>query len=173
MKTSDMARTCCFTGPRPKNYPAGDGAVLEVFLLNELRRAVREAAKKGYRHFISGMAAGVDLLAARAVSELREECPALSVTLEAAVPFPSQPARWTKDRKSEYHAILARCDCVHLVSDHFSISAYRRRDRYMVEHSSLVIGVEGKPNGGTAKTLALAKELGRKIVLIGPGRNMT
>lgn len=36
----------------------------------------------------------------------------------------------------------------------------------MVDKSSLLIAVEGKPNGGTARTIAYARELSRTIELI-------
>lgn len=37
----------------------------------------------------------------------------------------------------------------------------------MVGASSLVIGVESVPDGGTARTLSYAKAQGRRIVLLG------
>ena len=86
------------------------------------------------------------------------------ITLEAAVPFPDQPRRWKEQTKREYESILSRCDKVHFIADAFSVAAYRERDRYMVERSSLLIVVPGKPNGGTARTIAYAKKLNREVV---------
>lgn len=40
------------------------------------------------------------------------------------------------------------------------------RKRCMVDNSSLLIAVEGKSNGGTARTIAYARKLNREIVLL-------
>lgn len=162
----EIARTCCFTGPRPKNYPWGSNKECEAKIEGKLKGAVQNAIEKGYRHFISGMAAGIDLLAAKIVLQLRGEMPEMKITLEAAIPFPSQSKRWEEETKHEYERLLLRCDKVYYVADAFSVAAYRKRDKYMVGRSSLLIAVEGKPNGGTARTIAYARELGRTIELI-------
>ena len=128
------------------------------------RRA--KGVERGYQHFISGMAAGIDLLAAKIVLQLREDMSEMGIVLEAAIPFPSQFKRWKEETKREYERILLPCDKVHCVYDVFSLEAYKKRDKYMVDKSSLLIAVEGKPNGGTARTIAYARELGRTIELI-------
>ena len=127
---------------------------------------MQEAIKRGYRHFISGMAAGIDLLAAKIVLQLREDMSVKGIVLEAAIPFPSQFKRWKEETKREYESILLQCDKVHCVCDAFSLEAYKKRDKYMVDNSSLLIAVEGKPNGGTARTIMYARELGREVVFI-------
>lgn len=162
----NIARTCCFTGPRPKNYPCGSNKECEAKIEGKLKGAVQNAIEKGYRHFISGMAAGIDLLAAKIVLQLRGEMPEMKITLEAAIPFPSQSKRWKEATKREYERLLLQCDKVHYIADAFSVATYRKRDEYMVGRSSLLIAVEGKPNGGTARTIAYARELGRTIELI-------
>lgn len=162
----EIVKTCCFTGPRPKNYPWGSDKECEAKIAEKLKITVQEAIERGYRHFISGMAAGIDLLAAKIVLQMRENVPEKRITLEAAVPFPDQPRRWKEQTKREYASILSRCDKVHYISDTFSVAAYRKRDEYMVGRSSLLIAVEGKPNGGTARTVANARRLNREIVLL-------
>ena len=71
----EIATTCCFTGPRPKNYPWGNEKKCEAKIEERLKSAVQEAVKRGYRHFISGMAAGIDLFAAKIVVLMRENMP--------------------------------------------------------------------------------------------------
>ena len=158
--------TCCFTGPRPKNYPWGGDKVREARVFERLEGEIGAAVDRGYRRFISGMAVGMDMLAAKIVLRLRERMPEKGITLEAALPFLSQPRRWREETKREYGEILARCDGVHVLSDAFSLTAYGVRDRYMVDRSSLVIAVRGMPSGGTARTIAYAKESGKEVVLI-------
>ena len=162
----EIARTCCFTGSRPKNYPWGRDKECEAKIEEKLKIAVQEAVERGYRHFISGMAVGIDLLAAKIVLQLRGDMPKMEITLEAAIPFLFQSKRWKEETKREYEIILSQCDKVHYIADAFSLEAYKKRDKYMVDKSSLLIAVEGKPNGGTARTIAYARELGRTIELI-------
>ena len=166
MKRTGTAQTACFTGPRPKNYPWGSDKECEANAAEALRVAVQDAIGRGYRHFISGMAAGIDLLAAKAVLRLREDMPEKGITLEAAIPFPSQPKRWREETKREYASMLSRCDKVHVIAGAYSVAAYRKRDEYMVDRSSLLIAVEGKPNGGTARTIAYAETKNKEVVLL-------
>ena len=163
----EIAKTCCFTGPRPKNFPWSGDREREAQVVAWLEGQIRAAIARGYRHFISGMAAGVDLIAAEIVVRLRGEMPEKGIALEAAVPFPEQSVRWKQKTQAEYFRLLALCDRVSVVSEHFSVAAYRERDRYMVDASSLVIGVGSVPDGGTARTLSYVKAQGRRIVLLG------
>lgn len=163
----EIAKTCCFTGPRPKHYSWSGDREREAQVVAWLEGQIREAIARGYRHFISGMAAGVDLIAAEIVVRLRGEMPEKGIALEAAVPFPEQSVRWKQKTQAEYFRLLALCDRVSVVSERFSVAAYRERDRYMVDASSLVIGVGSVPDGGTARTLSYAKAQGRRIVLLG------
>lgn len=162
----EIVKTCCFTGPRPKNYPWGRDKECEAKIEEKLKIAVQEAVERGCRHFISGMSAGIDLLAAKIVLQLRGDMSEMGIVLEAAIPFPSQFKRWKEETKREYEIILSQCDKVPYIADAFSLEAYKKRDKYMVDKSSLLIAVEGKPNGGTARTIAYARELGRTIELI-------
>lgn len=100
----EISRTCCFTGPRPKNCPWGDDQAREAKIAEKLNIAVQEAIKRGYRHFISRMAAGIDLLAAKIVLQLRGDMPKMEITLEAAIPFLFQSKRWKEETKREYES---------------------------------------------------------------------
>ena len=137
----EIVKTCCFTGPRPKNYPWGRDKECEAKIEEKLKIAVQEEVERGYRHFISGMSAGIDLLAAKIVLQMRENMPDKGITLEAAVPFPDQTRRWKEKTKLEYENILLRCDKVQSIADIFSVAAYQERDRYMVERSLPLFGI--------------------------------
>ena len=78
----EIVKTCCFTGPRPKNYPWGRDKECEAKIEEKLKIAVQEAVERGYRHFISGMSAGIDLLAAKIVLQLRGDMTKMEITLE-------------------------------------------------------------------------------------------
>ena len=126
--------TCCFTGHRPGKLPWGynEADCRCQALKQKIADAVDSAYQTGYRHFICGMAQGCDFYFAEAVLSLRRARP--DVTQE----------------------ILSACDFETLVQDHYSPGCMQRRNRYMVDHSALIIAVYDGLPGGTRQTLEYA-----------------
>ena len=156
--------SCCFTGHRPGKLPWGmdeqDGRCLALKV--RIADAVEAAYQEGYRHFLCGMALGCDLYFCEAVLSLRDRHP--EVTVEAAVPCPTQASAWPADQKARYRRLLAACDAETLVSARYTSSCMQRRDRYMVDRSALLIAAfDGSP-GGTRYTVQYAMERGQEIV---------
>ena len=160
--------TCCFTGHRTNKLPWGDqeGDPRCLRLKARLLDAVRSAYDNGFRHFICGMAMGCDFYFAEAVLSLRAERP--EITLEAAIPCPTQSDSWTAAEQERYRRLLSCCDYETLVQDHYSPGCMQRRNRYMVDHSALVIAVFNGQSGGTRQTLAYALAQGIPFVDINP-----
>ena len=142
-------QTCCVTGHR--DIPADK---IE-FVRESLRQEILAAIGEGYTHFISGFAAGVDLIFAEIVAELKDEYP---ITLEAAIPHPGR--RYTSD--AVFQALIKRCDTVKIHSDRYFKGSYIIRNHNMVDQSALVMAVyDGRRTGGTAATIKYANETGR------------
>ena len=160
--------TCCFTGHRTNKLPWGDqeGDPRCLRLKARLLDAVRSAYDNGFRHFICGMALGCDFYFAEAVLSLRAEHP--EITLEAAIPCPTQSDSWAAAEQERYRRLLSCCDYETLVQDHYSPGCMQRRNRYMVDHSALVIAVFNGQSGGTRQTLAYALAQGIPFVDINP-----
>lgn len=156
--------TCCFTGHRPEKLPWRDDEDAPACLALKARiaRALEELYRRGYRHFITGMAKGADLYFAEAVLALRGRCP--DVVLEAAVPCASQADRWTAAEQARYRAILDQCDLESLIQQHYDRFCMFRRNRYMVEHSSLLLAVYDGSKGGTRYTIGYAVDCGLEIL---------
>ncbi len=148
--------SCCFTGHRPSRLPWKEREEDErcLALKAELDRRIRAIYDRGYRHFMCGMALGCDLYFCEAVLALREEHP--DVRVEAAIPCQSQPDRWSPGHQARYRALLDRCDWETLVQRHYDPGCMVRRNRYMVDHASLVLSVFDGTSGGTMGTLAYA-----------------
>ena len=128
---------CCFTGHRPGKLPwrYNEEDLRCVSLKARIADAVEAAYQEGFRHFLCGMALGCDLYFCECVLRLRQTHP--DVTVEAAVPCPSQADAWPPDQ---------------------------RRDRYMVDHAALLIAAfDGSP-GGTRYTVEYAMRRGLEIV---------
>ena len=102
--------TCCFTGHRPDKLPWGDWEKAPACqdLKRRLNQAVESAYAHGCRHFICGMARGADFYFAEAVLALRERHS--EVTLEAAIPCPTQADSWSAAQRERYRRILEQCD---------------------------------------------------------------
>lgn len=150
------ACTCCFTGHRPEKLPWGSDEEDPrcAALKQRLHDAVESAYDEGFRHFICGMARGCDLYFAEAVLALRAERG--DVSLEAAIPCPNQTNNWPEADRVRWRQILAVCDLETMVQDHYTPGCMLRRNRYMVDHSTLVIAVYDGTNGGTRRTLEYA-----------------
>lgn len=133
--------SCAFTGHRPGKLPWGeDESDLRCIALKaKLRAAVESAIHEGMEHFICGMAEGCDLYFAETVLALKSTYP--HITLEAAIPCPSQADGWGEAQKSRYRDILARCDYETMVQQSYTPGCMQRRNRYMVDHASLLIAV--------------------------------
>lgn len=144
----DKEHTCCVTGHR--DIPADKIQYVQMKLRQELLQAIQS----GYTHFISGFAAGVDLIFAGIVADLKRECP---ITLEAAIPYPGRMN--TPDEV--FQCLLKECDIVKVHTDRYSKSCYMVRNRYMIDCSALVIAVhDDRKSGGTAATIGYANRKG-------------
>ena len=159
--------SCCFSGHRPGKLPWGDdeGDRRCLALKERLWNEMEAAYERGYRHFICGMARGVDTYCAEIVLALRPQYPDL--TLEAAIPCPSQCGGWTPEQQARWHAIVDRCDFETVVQDRYGPGCMQRRNRYMVDHAARLIGVyDGVPKGGTAQTVLYALRKGLHLNLL-------
>ena len=156
--------TCCFTGHRPAKLPWGDDESDPrcLALKRRIADAVEAAYDEGFRHFLCGMAMGCDFYFAEAVLALRERRGDL--TLEAAIPHPGQAEHWPPAQRERYRGLLERCDYETLVQDRYTPGCMSRRNRYMVDHSALVIAAYTGEGGGTRQTLAYAMARGVPFV---------
>lgn len=161
-----IEKTVCFTGHRPEKLPGhGDreSAILNI-IKSMLYYRIYMAAQTGYKYFISGLARGVDLWAAESVIQIKNKFP--DIKLVCAKPFPEHGSAF-KDRDLwSLNNVLERSDDVICVSDSYSADCYKVRNRFMVDHSSCLIGVVGNYKSGTGQTIAYARKKGLEISLI-------
>ena len=148
--------SCCFTGHRPNKLPWGyrEEDPRCLLLKNRIRDALEAAWEEGYRHFLCGMAMGCDLYFAEAVLDLRRR--GKHLTLEAAVPCPAQADRWPSAQRLRYQKLLSQCDYVTVLSAVYTPGCMQLRDRYMVDHASLLIAAFDGSSGGTRYTVEYA-----------------
>ena len=162
-------KTCAFTGHRPQKLPFGlneEGARCTA-LEEELRKQIINLIEdENVTHFISGMALGVDLVAAEIVLDLKVSYP--GITLESAIPCETQAVKWTVSQRERYYDIAARCDKETMLQSHYTPDCMDKRNRYMVDHSDFILAVwNGKPSG-TGRTVTYARGKNRTVIVIDP-----
>ena len=156
--------SCCFTGHRPGKLPWRYNEFDPRCLKLKCRIAdeVELAYEQGFHHFLCGMAMGCDLYFCEAVLALRERHP--DVTVEAAIPCPTQADAWPPAQRERYDRLVAACDFETMVSGQYTSTCMLRRDRYLVDHASLLIAAFDGTSGGTRYTVEYALNQGLAIV---------
>ena len=158
--------TCSFTGHRPEKLPwRRDERDPRCLALKErLAAAVEDAYDRGMRHFLCDMARGADFYFCDAVLELRER--RSGVTLEAVIPCEEQAARWSERERERWFSLVERCDGETMLQHHYDKGCMLRRNRYLVDHSSMLIAVYDGMLGGTMYTLSYAMKQGLETVIL-------
>ena len=161
--------TCAFTGHRPKSFPwKYDETASDCVLLKEVLMAQIEAlADRGVTDFLSGMAQGTDLWGSEIVLDLKKKNPALK--LHCVLPCKGQESKWTASAQELYRSILVQANEVIYVRQAYSRDCMMKRNRYLVDHSSILLAVyNGTRRSGTGATVRYAQQLNREIVMIDP-----
>ena len=133
---------------------------MAVLLEVEIKRAI----DKGFTTYITGMAKGTDLVASEVVLRLRGQDDRLK--LICALPHPGFGLHWGGGWTERFQRVLAASDLTRCICSKFSYASYQVRNEWMVQHSSLVIGVFNGESGGTKNTLDYAKRVGVPCVVI-------
>lgn len=156
--------TCCFSGHRLAKLPWRDDEDDPrcIKLKQELDRAVASLYDSGIRRFICGMALGSDMYFAEAVLSLGERHE--DAVLEAAIPCPEQAEHWSGEHRRRYEALLGRCGMRTVVSHSYTPDCMEKRNRYMVEQSSVLLAVYGGGRGGTFNTIRYALKAGLNVL---------
>lgn len=150
---------CCFTGHRPEKLKIPEQQMVAL-LETEIRRAIDGQ----FTTFISGMAKGVDVVAAEIVLRLREQDNRLK--LICALPHPGFGLHWGDGWTERFNKVLSRADLERTICSSFSYASYQARNEWMCRHSGLVIAVFNGERGGTKNTLDYAKRIGVPCVII-------
>jgi len=160
--------SCCFSGYRPEKLPWGtDENDPRCKILKDTILGISEKIQlSGIRHFICGMARGSDTYFCEAVLFLRAKYP--GTTVEAAIPCEEQAAKWREDERRRYDNLVRECDYVTYISRQYTKSCMQRRNRYMVDNSSVLLAVYDGIRGGTSYTLKYAARRGLEIIKIKP-----
>lgn len=143
-------KACCFTGHRQissEHLPA---------ISTKLRDTLIFYIQQGYRYFGAGGALGFDALAAQTVLELKQQYSDIKLIL--VLPCKDQASRWGEQDIKEYERIKSLADKVVYTSESYYNGCMHKRNRYLVDCSSLCICFLTEQKGGTAYTVNYAIE---------------
>ena len=156
MKKNMRAQTCCFTGHRD----IAQDEKQEV--KRQLECVLRTLIGKGIRYFGSGGARGFDLMAADVVLQLKKEFP--HIRLIMVLPCRNQTRGWRWEDIRHYERILPQADKVVYVQEKYSPGCMQKRNRHLVNYSSVCVAYCTRDTGGTANTIRYARQKGLKII---------
>ena len=160
-----MEPACAFSGHRPEKLPWGDNREdprCQALMLM-MERQLRQLCEEGCLRYLCGMARGTDRYFLEILAKLRREYP---LTVTAVIPCPSQSQGWSGQEQREYLQTLDLCDNTVVLEERYSQGVMLRRNRYMVEHATMLMTVfDGSP-GGTAATVRYARARGLRIIAL-------
>ena len=152
-------KTCCFTGHR--DIKPADQRDLEQRLENTISALIQS----GVCYFGAGGALGFDTMAAKAVLKLREVYPQVKLIL--VLPCLSQTRGWSEADIKVYEEIKAKADKITYTSQEYTRGCMHKRNRHLVDHSSVCVAYLTKETGGTAYTVDYAKKQGLRVINLG------
>ena len=141
--------SCAFTGHRQINPKH------EKLLPDILSRGIAYAYSKGCRRFLAGGALGFDTVAACEVIKFKISHPYTSLIL--VLPCENQSENWSHSQKEMYNYILSRADEVIYISEGYTSTCMRERNRYLAENSDILLSYLSRSNSGAGQTVRMAK----------------
>ena len=151
-------RTACFTGHRI--IPAGQYNAINKCLTETIINLI----DKGYCFFGCGGALGFDTMAAEKVLMLKRQYPHICLIL--VLPCLYQTRGWNEHDRNVYEYIKTHADKVVYTSQKYSKGCMHKRNRHLINNSSVCICYLTKPAGGTAYTVNYARQQGVNVINI-------
>lgn len=148
--------TCCFTGHRA--LPPEEREAIAY----QLEQTVIMLIQAGIRFFGAGGARGFDTLAAQTILKLRRKYPHIKLIL--VLPCLSLTQGWRDEDIKVYESIKTAADKVTYTSEKYTQGCMHKRNRHLVDHSSICVCYLTEDRGGTAYTVNYAKKQGLTVI---------
>lgn len=145
----------CFTGHRVLKKDL-DVLALDVEIIKLLER--------GYKNFLCGMAMGFDMLCFKRLLKLKNKYPDTKII--ACVPCKDQPKKFPAEIKKEYFYLLEEADEIVYITETYTDTCMKERDRFMVDNSSVCISYIYKSVGGAYYTTKYALENEKEVIFV-------
>ena len=113
-------------------------------------------------YFGAGGALGFDTLAAQTVLELKVDFPQVKLIL--VLPCLSQADSWSVADKRIYEQIKEKADKIVYTSREYTKGCMHKRNRHLVDNSSVCVCYLTESTGGTAYTVNYAESKGLLLI---------
>ncbi len=153
MSNFDILTTCAFTGHR---------ILKKDFNEDKLSSIIDTVIKNGYKTFLVGMAWGFDLKAFEILLTKKNQ----NIDIIACVPCKNQEMYFNKIEKEKYINYLSKADKIVYVAEEYFDGCMQKRNRYLVDNSSLLIAYIYSNFGGTKNTVSYAEKKQKNIIYI-------
>lgn len=127
-----------------------------------MEKTIINLIDRGIRFFGAGGALGFDTLAAQTVLRLKKKYSDIKLIL--VLPCLTQARGWPTEDVEEYERIKAQADKVIYTAQEYTKGCMHKRNRHLVDHSSVCVCYLTKDNGGTAYTVDYAEKRGLEII---------
>ena len=151
-------KTVCFTGHR--TIPMLKKWKIE----KKLKETLEDLIDNGYCYFGAGGALGFDTIAAQTVLGLKKKHPEIKLIL--VLPCKNQTRGWEEKDVSVYESIMEQADKVVYTQEHYDRGCMFKRNRHLVDNSSVCVAYLTEEKGGTAYTVNYANQKGVKVINI-------
>ena len=153
MNDFDILTTCSFTGHR---------IIKKDFNSEKLFNVIEKIIESGYRTFLVGMAWGFDLKVFETLLNFKNK----NIDIIACVPCENQERYFKNSEKEKYLEYLKKADKVVYVSDKYFDGCMQKRNRYIVDNSSILVAYLYSNMGGTKNAVSYAQKQGKNIIYI-------
>ena len=155
------SKTVCFTGHRIIPADVRDAVTARLNVV------IERCIEKGYSRFVAGGALGFDKLAAECVIALRDS--GRPATLCLVLPCRDQTKLWKSlPDINEYRKMKEEADEIIYVQEFYDSKCMMKRNRMMVDMSSLCVAYFDGKSGGTFNTVKYADESGVSVINLSP-----
>jgi uncharacterized phage-like protein YoqJ len=133
--------SCAIAGHNPQRFKFkyNEDAPLCRSIKTAITEQIKMLYKKSVRIFYVGCAVGVDTWAAEIILELKNQSEFTDIELFCAIPFPEHTEKFTVGQKKRYERILSQCTYKEIINRHYSPTAYKRLNYFMVDKSQNLI----------------------------------
>ena len=151
-------KTVCFTGHR----------TIPMLKKRKIEKKIKETLEalidNGYCYFGAGGALGFDTIAALTVLGLKKKHPEIKLIL--VLPCKNQTRGWEEKDVTVYESIIEQADKVVYTQEHYDRGCMFKRNRHLVDNSSVCVAYLTEEKGGTAYTVNYANQKGVKVINI-------
>lgn len=146
--------TCAITGHRRAYDNIKKETVESVFV---------SLIESGYDTFLVGMAVGFDTFCFNILNKLKED---YNFRIIACVPCENQDKNFSPKQKKQYRELLESADEKVLIEKEYTPYCMLKRNRFMVDNSSVLVSYLRVEKGGTKYTVDYARTKKIKIISV-------